>query len=116
MKIPHSLLKDGMVVWAGKDPRKGYCCFTYSERRLWEGKRSVCFEENVEVFEKLGFEVTPHWTVQGQLRGYYAVKGLRHHGPYDDLGDIEVSPVVDIILKDGITNKSMKNLLSMEDE
>jgi hypothetical protein len=116
MKIPHELIKDGMVVWAGKDPRKGYCYFTYHTDRLHYRKRAVCFPDMVETLEKLGFEITPHWTVEGQLRGYYGAVGLQLHGPLSSLDGIEVSPVVQMILNNGINNRNLKNLLFMEDE
>lgn len=119
MKRPNSLLKHGMIVWKGKDPRKGYCVYTYDEMRLWEQKRSICWDDNIEIFEKLGFETGPHWTVQGQLRGFYSVRGVRHHGPYESLEEIEqyqISPVANMILNDGINNKNMKMFLTMDED
>jgi hypothetical protein len=112
------LLENGMVVWKGKDPRRNYCYYTFEIERYRLNKRSICFEELVPVAEKLGFSITPHWTQHGQLQGWYAVAGLQHHGLLheSDYDKIEVNPVVHKILNNEISNKSFKNLLSMENE
>jgi hypothetical protein len=114
--MPHSLLKPGMIVWKGKDARRGYCYYTYDFERLIEAKRSICFADMIPIAEKLGFEVVPHWTMHGQFQGWYGVKGLRYHGPFDDVEDVELSPVVQMIINDSMNNKAMKKLLLTEEE
>lgn len=112
--MPSDILKDGMVVWKGIDPREGcYCYYKYSSKRLESGNRSLCFESNRTVFEKLGLRIGPHWAKEDWL----SVTGLKFYGPTskDAYDLIEVHPAVEAFLKGGLTNKALKNLLSMEE-
>jgi hypothetical protein len=118
MSGPHESLKDGMVLLTGIDPRRNdFCYYTFNGERLKDGKRSICFEEMVPVFEKLGFEVEPHWTEHGRKRGWYAIKGVRHHVHESFSFTMpKVDPIVEKILTDSVNNKGFKDLLSMENE
>lgn len=117
MTEPHESLRDGMVLLTGVDPRRSFCYYTFDIERYKEEKRSICFEEMIPIFEKLGFEVTPHWTEHGKRRGWYAVKGVRHHSHDGFSFDMpNADPIVEKILSGALNNKSFKDLLSMENE
>lgn len=118
MNHPNPLLENGMIVWKGIDPRKDYCFYTFNVNRFIENKRSICFAEMAPLAEKLGFEILPHWRTHGQILGWYAIAGLQHHAVRDkQLYDaIEIDPIVEKILTQGLKNRNFKNLLQMEGE
>lgn len=114
--MPNPLIQDGMVVWKGEDPRRDTCYYTYELGRDVMQKHAVCFPDMVETMEKLGFEIHPHWTNHGNVVGWYAVQGLRYHGPFPNVDDVELSPIVEKILAGAIHNQAFKDLLSLDKE
>lgn len=110
------LLQHGMVAFKGKDPRRGYYYHTVDINRLVNEKKSICFLEMADTVEKLGFEIGPHWLPEGNHKGYFSVIGLKYHGPFDNVDDIEVSPIITKIVNEGMKNKAFKSLLKQENE
>lgn len=108
------LIQDGMVIAKTKDPRRGYCYYTYSAERDAQGKKAVCFPDMVAEMEALGFEILPHWTNHGNVAGWYSIRGLEYHGPYNSVELVEVSPIVSKILEGNIHNLAFRDLLSLD--
>ena len=115
--MTNPLLKDDMVIWKGEDPRRGHCYFVYQHERNDENKRSICFPDMLPIVEKLGLEVTTHWSPGSQVAGYYAVRGLKYYrATTDQLRNVFVDPIVEKILTDNMVNKEFKILLSQEND
>lgn len=115
--MTNPLLKDDMVIWKGEDPRRGHCYFLYQRDRDNENKRSICFPDMLSIVEKLGLEVTAHWSPGSQVAGHYAVRGLKYYRANESiLSNVHIDPIVEKILKDNMVNKEFKSLLSQEND
>lgn len=115
--MTNPLLKDDMVVWKGEDPRNGHCYFVYNKSRDSDNRRSICFPDMLDIVEKLGLEVTLHWSPASQIAGYYAVRGLKFYRVSEFMvADIVVDPLVQKILTQNMVNKEFKTLLSQEND
>lgn len=115
MSAPHPFLREGMILWVGKDPRtNNYCYLEYGGQT----GRGMCFPECLPLMKQLGIKVTPHWKPHLADEGYYGA----YHVMYRKIDDytyysnvIRVSPVIEEIAKQGMTNTAFKGLLKKEE-
>lgn len=111
-----SILQKGMVVWIGKDPRGGYFYLTYNPFK--EG-RGICFADSVPYLQRLGLKITVHWKETLRNLGFYGVYHCDFHAlsPADHAaGWVKLSPVVEKLFADGLTNKAFTSLLRKDED
>lgn len=111
------ILKQGMVVWVGKDPRlKAYHYLTYNPFVVG---RAICFEDAVPYLKGLGLNVAEHWKESMRAKGYLGVYNCEYH-PLSAAdyaaGIVKISPVVEKIFTQGMNNKVFSSLLKKGDE
>lgn len=107
-------LKDGMVIYKGKDHRQGYFYYVYDTSRLASGKKSICFADVAPILESLGFDIFPHWDSTLAEKGYLSVEGLHYRGPYSSVEHVQVSPIIAQLASGPIKNEFFKDLLSSD--